>query len=886
MLTKGEISKPEVYLLEIFKQIGFKRRKCGKCGKFFWSAEERGTCGDTTCDIYSFINNPPIKAQTWRQIRKKYLKWFENNAHTIVNRYPTVARWKPDTFYTGASIYCFQPWVLSREAEPPANPLVIDQPSVRFGDIDNIGLGTGRHCSEFSMLAHHAFNYPDKKIYWKEKTVELCYGWLTEGLKIRPELISFIESFWEGGGNAGPCFEVLISGNEIATLVFMEYEKSNTYRPMNMKVVDTGYGLERAVWLSQGTPTIYDSIHENIISFLKRKAGIREYDKKIFSDFCKLSAVLNVEEVNVEQMRKKIVHEISKNSGVQENEIMEMVLPYHNIYQIADHTKTIAFILGDGVVPSNVAEGYLARLLIRRCIRAVKELGIVIPLREIVERQIKEIRDVYPEIENNDILKLVDVEEEKYSNTLKRGRQIIANLEKNRKQIDEKTLIMLYESYGLLPRDVKNFASKNVKLPDMSDIDTKIAVQKGAVKKKEKPKIDVSGIPETEKLYYENENLYEFSAKVLKSEGERLILDKTAFYPRGGGAEPDLGTIGGKRVYDVEKVGNVVIHHVEGVFKIGETVAGRVDRERREAIKKHHTAVHILNLACNRVLGSHVWQAGSYKDDKKARLDITHYENLSERQIEEIENICNEIIRNNLPVRKEILRRTDAERKYGFRLYQGGAVPGKLLRIVSIAEDSEACGGLHVNNTAEVGKIKILKTEKIQDGVVRIEIVAGKAVDEYYRHLKLIAKSVAEIVGEDKILEAVKNLVKKREFYRRRLEEVRRQKVEKITEELKFESIGDKKVLIAQIENADIVREISKKLSSSDTVILLFSLNERITVFGSAGKNTNVNIGKLVSQVCKELGGKGGGSEFVGQGFGTDKDKLEEVIKKLRERLK
>ncbi|MFN3528270.1 MAG: alanine--tRNA ligase-related protein, partial [Candidatus Altarchaeaceae archaeon] len=178
--------------------------------------------------------------------------------HKIINRYPIVARWRDDVFFTQASIYNFQPHVLNGTVEPPANPLAISQPCIRFNDIDNVGK-TGRHFTMFEMMAHHAFNKEDKFIYFKDRTVELCNILLTERLGISPEHISYVEEEWEGGGNSGPCFEVIVDGIELATLVFMMYENFNGKKKlMNMQVVDTGYGLERFVWMSQGKENAYE----------------------------------------------------------------------------------------------------------------------------------------------------------------------------------------------------------------------------------------------------------------------------------------------------------------------------------------------------------------------------------------------------------------------------------------------------------------------------------------------------------------------------------------------------------------------------------------------------------------------------------------------------
>lgn len=863
-MLKEEILKKSSFELKFFKENGFIRQKCKKCGEYFWSLVKRETCGEPPCEVYGFIGKPFIpRKYNWKEMREKFIDWFEKNEHQPINRYPTVARWKPDTFFTGASIYCFMPWVLNRTIEPPANPLVMSQPSIRFVDLDNVGLGTGRHCTMFEMMAHHAFNYP-KEIYWKTETTEYCFRWLTEELKIKPELIVFKENWWEGGGNAGPCLEVLVEGNEMSTLVFMEYDGpvNKHYKQMEMKVVDTGYGLERNVWGSTGTPTIYDSIYGNIIEFLKKKAGIKNNDK-ILSEFCKACGVLDIKEKNVDVLRERIIKEISKKLKKDSKEILDVILPYHNIYQIADHTKTIMFILGDGVVPSNVEEGYLARLLIRRSLRSMEDLNLGIPLSEIVEKHINDAKEIYPEFEENkdDILKMVDIEQKKYSETLKRGAELIRKIVTPKKKLDEKTLMTLYESHGLLPRDVKKIVP-DIKI-DLTDIETKIAVQKAeAAPKIEKKIMDVSGLADTKKLYYDNEKLFDFKAKVLKVDGDLIVLDQTAFYPRSGGAEPDLGTINNHRVYDVEPEGTIIIHKVEHKLKVGDNVEGKIDSKRREQIIKHHTATHLINGAARKLLGNHVWQAGSKKDIDKAHLDITHYENLTEEQIREIEKTVNEAIKNNMKVKKEVLDRNTAEKRYGFRIYQGGAVPGRMLRIISINDlDAEACGGLHVDTTKEIEEVFIFNAKKMQDGIIRIEYVAGK-----------------ELVKETK-----EKIVKEKKTSKERLEKKEKEIIEQKNKIKSLKESSKKFFGVNYIDTEDmkeletIARESVKDDPSNYSILIGSGV-----VFGIKGKNCKEDVEKIVKDIAKIMGGSAGGSGNEFKGGGPLKDKGKEAFEKFK----
>ncbi|MBU3958061.1 MAG: hypothetical protein KKB25_03220, partial [Nanoarchaeota archaeon] len=520
-----------------------------------------------------------------------------------------------------------------------------------------------------------------------------------------------------------------------------------------------------------------------------------------------------------------------------------------------------------------------------------------------------------------DIGEILDFEKKKYAETKAKSRKLVSSLSAN--QMTEEKLIELYDSHGISP----DLIAEQLKIKVPENFYKKVSEKHehkneyGMMEKISKPtakyfKIQpefVAGLHETKKLYYENENLYEFTAKVLKIYNDMIILDQTAFYPRGGGAEPDLGTINGFRVYSVEKgENNVIIHYVENHnLKAGETVKGKLDRERREAIKIHHTAVHVINLAAREVLGNHIWQAGSYKDAEKARLDITHYETPSEEALAKIENAANKIVENNIPVKKEILQRDIAERKYGFRLYQGGAVPGKMLRIISVGDDHEACGGMHADSAGELGLIKILKVEKIQDGAVRLELAAGNAVEKYYRKYaeektrelerkgrKFVIELKENINIEDSISSGMFNKIEqeikkieqevfeKEKHLRKTEEKIIKEKAEDISEKLKFEQIGSKRVLVAEVSGGpNELREISRKLSADDTVILLFSITDKINVFGSAGAKTGVNIGKIVSQACAELGGKGGGSPLLAQGIGTRKETLKEVMEKMKKMI-
>ncbi len=837
---------PKEYELGYFKANKFYRKQCPVCKRYFWTQDENTEiCGEPPCGEYKFIGNSPMnKAMNLHEMREFYLKFFEENGHKRIGRYPITARWRDDVFFTQASIYDFQPHVLNGTVEPPANPLVIAQTCVRFNDIDNVGK-TGRHFTMFEMLAHHVFNKKAQFIYFKDRAIELCNILLTERLGIKPKHITYIEAEWEGGGNAGPCFEVIVDGIELATLVFMMYKdvsdnSGNVKRElMDMQVVDTGYGLERFVWMSQGKENAYECIFPYVLKFLKDKASIKSDDKqsKILAEYSRVAGNFNVEskrDLNI------LREEAAKRIGISVDELNNVVFPYENLYAVADHTRALMFLLNDGVVPSNTKAGYFARLLVRRTLRALKNLNLGIPLAEIVEKQIDTFKNEFPDVNDNksEILNLVDIEEKKYAETLKEGKNIVSRLvkqvEKEKRNISTNDLILLYDTYGLNPEIVKEFLGTHenaeISIPDDFYILVAKAHEKENKRNVEKESSDsnlnLEGIPDTELLYYKDSEIFEFDAKVLKIfiDGKthitHLILDKTCFYPEGGGQECDTGFIENLRVSNIQKKGKIVEHEVEGNIenlKENQVVHCKVDKERRIQLTAHHTATHIINAAARNLLGSHIYQSGAHKSVDMARLDITHYALLTDDELQKLENDANNIVANANNVEISFMERNDAESKYGFRLYQGGAVPGKFIRVIRILDvqgnliDAEACGGTHFNNTRDVGIIKIVGQKRIQDGILRLEFVAGKKAMEYINNNEKILKNSASVFSVES-----SKLPKTCERFFDEWKELRKENKElkNIVCEILKENLKDKENVRLQIDylDANEITSIAKNL--------------------------------------------------------------------------
>src|SRR3989441_973995 len=288
------------YEVELFRKQGFTRQTCPKCSTPFWSLGIHETCGEAPCQEYDFIGASPFKKKlTYRAMREDFLSFLEQNGHTRVKRYPIVARWRDDVFFVQASVYPFQPWVISGEASPPAN------------------------------------------------------------------------------------------------LVFMMNREINGHRvPMDTQVVDTGYGLERLTWLSQATTSAYEAVFGEALAYLKRATGAKRVDDRVLREYSKVAGMLKVETLaDIREIRQRTAERV----GISVDELVAQVSPLEALYKVCDHSRALIFILGDGVVPSNSREGYFARLLVRRGLRALKDLNITYSLADTVSFMIDQIREDYPE---------------------------------------------------------------------------------------------------------------------------------------------------------------------------------------------------------------------------------------------------------------------------------------------------------------------------------------------------------------------------------------------------------------------------------------------------------------------------------------------------------
>ena len=733
---------------------GFIRRKC-KCGTYFWTVnEDQDTCGDPACSGgFNVVEDNPSKVQlSYEGVWNKIVEMLEPRGYKKVDRYPVVARWNPTTEYTIASIAAFQPFVITGEVEPPAKKLVIPQFCLRFGDIDNVGI-TGSHCTGFVMIGQHAFLTPEE---WdQEELFTDIYEFLTIGIGVDKAEITIHEDAWAGGGSFGPCMEFFSRGVELFNQVYTMFEQTpDGPRELALKVLDMGLGMERIAWFSQAKPNMYEAIFPEVLGKIREKTKIKP-DYKLYNRFSKYSAYLNVDEVeNINQAWSRVATEMEVAVQI----LREKVMPMAAIYSIAEHARSLLVAIVDGALPSNTGGGYNLRVILRRALSFIDKYDWDLDLGEICEWHATELKSIFPELLEgiDNVKKIIIFENQKYEETKENVRKILKRTFKEKREITIEKMLEMYDSQGISPEMIQREAKANgitIEIPDnfyklVGELHEK-RVQVHQTKRN--VDLDLSDIPDTKALYFADYDLLENDALVLKVIGNRVILDQTVAYPTSGGQLHDIGTIDGQEFIDTVKDGNIILHVMDEApkFNEGDQVHVKLDDEWRRQLSQHHTATHVINAAARLVLGDHVNQAGAKKTKEKAHLDITHYDSLSKDEEMKIEEEANKLVKQDIKINAGFMPRSEAEQAHGMTIYQGGAVPGKDLRIVEIGDglDVEACGGTHLHSTGEIGVIKIMKSSKIQDGIVRLEFTAGPAALATIEKEKQLLEKAASNLG-------------------------------------------------------------------------------------------------------------------------------------------
>ncbi len=890
-LKKKTDKDPEKYYpTKILKDKGYTRQKCSNCGEYYWALEETETCNEPECTGgYSFIGNPPGQKEDIDYIKswKSFEEHMEQRGYTSIKRYPVVSRWRNDSYWTNASIYNFQPHVVSGEVEPPANPLIVPQMCMRFNDIDNVGI-SGRHNTSFIMTGQHAFKEPsefNQTQYFKD-----YFTWFTDTLKIPKKDLVIHEDQWGGGGNLGVSMEIFSRGLELGNQVYMNYKiTGNNYEPLDLQVLDMGMGQARIPWLLTGKHTIYQVQFPTVCKHLFKQTGLKETQN--YKNFLSYSGTMDLEEItDMEKKWKKAAETV----GTNKEKLKEQVLPIANLYSIADHLRTLLFAITDGALPSNTSGGYNLRTLYRRAHDYKQKHGWDIDFMKVAEKHAEYLEPLFPETQQHldELNEILNHEEKKYKQTLKESKKYIEKAIETEKLTPEK-IMNLYDTKGISPETLKQEAKKKGKEIEIPpDLYARIAEKhSGEQEEKEIPEldVDVSKYPKTETLYHEEDlefqGTYEFKAEVIGNEklnGENyVILNKTGFYPESGGQEPDHGRINGLKIEDVQKKEGVILHRTPEKIEKGKTVKGKIDKERRENLTRHHTATHIINGAAKRVLGDHVWQAGAKKHKDRARIDLTHYEIPSKEEVKKIEEKANQAIKKELEIEKKVMSKRDAEEKYGFRIYQGGYVPGNKVRIVDIKNwDTEACGGTHCNNTREVGAIKITRVSKKQDGVIRMEYTAGEKLRELLEEKEEKLNQIAETVksNPNKVVEKVKKM--KEEW------KEREKKIKELRNKIAHGEDMDKGEKVRYLENADmeLMQRIADKQIKENPESYIILITEG-SVLGKKGNECNVDIKKYVEKAAGIMEGSAGGNEYEIKGGGPKKEKAKKAYKEIKKKL-
>ena len=955
-MSFGEIHIP------FWDDSGHLRKQCIVTNLNFWSRDDkRTTCGDSTEDPYTFIGNPliqgfPMKGKKLKdKMRQTFLDYFNQRGHKIIAPYPVIARWRDDIHLTIASIADFQPHVTSGKVPPPANPLVISQPCIRLTDVAAVGR-SGRHLSTFEMMAHHAFNTPKENnvVYWIDQCVRYCDEMLIETFGISPKDITYVENPWSGGGNAGPALEVIVGGLELATLVFMNLEehedgdiiiKDLKYKEMNLQIIDTGYGLERFCWAAAGTPNIYEAIYPEIVNWLKEIFG---YDKLIQSldidvdlnlllaEISRLSGILNIDVgTDVDYLYETLISRIH-DSGyeISIDELKKITEPLSSIYAIPDHMHAICNMLGDGLIPSNSKAGYLVRMLTRRVCRMKDNLGISINLSNLADKHLDYYLDTDSFVQSKEgIMEILNLEEKKYYEMIRKGKAAVntalQGIDKLESQVPDEILFRLSEERGINPEMAISIANdlgwKEISVrvgfaADMAARNDLITKEASKSKNKEK-QVKKFLVKQTSLDYYEDTkatkfdaeiidvmklpkldtNSFTFSNEVAEIPQYIIILDRTLFYPEGGGQLGDQGVLkqgnSEVKVLDTKISGDVVLHFTNSSLEIGQ-VKGQVDWERRKQLMDHHTAIHVVGGATRELLGPHIWQAGSNKGALYARIDVTHHSRINRNLLNNIEDKANEIISSNLLIEKLVLTRAEADSKFGFDIYQGGPPKHDQIRIIKIGDfDVQACGGTHHDNLGEIDEVRIVRTSQVQDGVERLQIVAGETAREYARMQEQILNETSELLGvsHQDLPKTVSRFFEEWKMQQKRIEDLE-------GEIIRLRTSGNSNEAIIVDGVRYVIMEVtgdSKQMMSMLSELTRNPEDPTLAIIGSrdAGGKLIVamtenslaserhNAVKILNLISKFIEGGGGGTPSFAQGGGSNPDGISDALDEARQIL-
>ncbi|MGI6363893.1 MAG: alanine--tRNA ligase [Bacillota bacterium] len=854
------------------------------------------------------------------EIRRRFLQFFEGKGHTIVDSFSLVPENDPSLLIIGAGMAPLKPFFTGAKT-PPNRRMASSQKCVRTGDIEMVGQ-TARHHTFFEMLGN--FSFGD---YFKKEAIAWAWEFLLEDLKIdvdklwvsvyeedqeawdiwhhtmgvpagRIVRLGKEDNFWEiGVGPCGPCSEIYVDlgpefgcGSpeckpgcdcdrylEIWNLVFTQFDKDEegNYNPLPHPNIDTGMGLERLAAVLQGVPTNYDcDLIFPLIEHFADLAGVEYADQKYTQ----------------------------------------------SLRILGDHFRAVAFMLADGILPSNEGRGYVLRRLLRRAVRHGILCGIEGPfLYTAVEPLLKIFPDIYPELTANKqhLIATIKAEEERFLATIQSGMELLKSLLAKVGKggvLNGEEAFRLYDTFGFpLELTVEIAGEQQVKVDE--DGFRKALEGQRAQARAAREQVDAMLLERTSDLVadlpattFTGYSTFSASARVLAlldgkehldqaEAGQEIliVLDQTPFYPEGGGQVGDGGIMRGERaVVEIDtasKSDAVILHRgrvLEGVLRSGDNVTAEVDTRRRD-IEANHTATHLLHHALRKVLGEHVRQAGSLVEADRLRFDFTHTQPVTSQEIQRIEQEVNALIAADLPVECREMNMEDAQRLGAIALF--GEKYGATVRVVSVGDVSrELCGGTHVATTSRIRGFKILSESGIGAGLRRIEAVTGNGLLRYFFAL------------EDTLEEAAKAAKARRENLVSRIEELQqelreqKQKAEKLeTKILALESdnllaaaedVAGIKVVSGQVPALDMAAlrnnsELILGRLGSGVVVLGAIVGDKVNLVATVSKDLvakGIHAGKIIGEVARVAGGGGGGRPDMAQAGGKDPSRLKEAL--------
>ena len=870
-----------------------------------------------------------MKWTSLNDLREKYLAFFERKGHIRLPSFSLIPNNDKSLLLINSGMAPMKKFFTGEE-QPPRNRVCTCQKCIRTPDLERVG-HTARHGTYFEMLGN--FSFGD---YFKEEAIPWAWEFLTVDLEIPGDLLwpsvyehddeayaiwrdkigvpeehivklGKADNFWEhGSGPCGPCSEIYFDRGlefgcgspdckpgcdcdrfmEIWNNVFSQFNNdgNGNYTELAQKNIDTGMGLERLACVMQGVGNLFEV--DTVRALLDR--------------VCEIAG---------------------KTYGAEKDDDV-------SIRVITDHVRSATFMISDGVIPSNEGRGYVLRRIIRRACRHGKLLGINgMFLRGLCEIVISQNEGAYPELKTkyDYILKVMTLEEERFNATIDAGLGILNGLVADAKEKGESTLsgadtFKLYDTFGFpvdLTREIAEEAGLSI------DEDAFKALMDEQKQRARAARGNISGWSDSSKSLLENLPQTEFlgytetkcEGKILSifvdneavdsvSEGEcTIVTDKTVFYGEGGGQVGDTGaiTLGDTTltVLDTKKTNGIYLHQCQvenGSVKTGDTVTLTIDVARRDAIKRNHSAAHLLQAALRQVLGTHVEQAGSYVDEHRVRFDFTHLAAMTAEEIAEVEAIVNSNIL--LAEKAETIVTTPDEAKKMGAMALFGEKYGSEVRVVKIGSSStELCGGTHVSNTGNIGLFKVISESSVAAGVRRIEGTTGLGV------LTLLGERDALIHDTAKELKSpnVNGIAKKAEALQAEIKELKREldsansqianaKAEALLAGLK--TVGKFKLLAAKVEmRPDQARGLCDTLKEKhpDAVAVFAAVADGKLNFavaaGADAVKAGAHAGNILREVAAICGGKGGGRPDSAMGGGKDIDKIPEALNKAEEIL-